>query len=291
MGSHVEEMRQKIDRTGELNSVVHTMKALAASKIGQYEQAVRALDNYYQAVLLGLSVCLKGPTLDFSQNTLSQSENSGIIVLFGSDQGLVGQFNEILARYFYEKKEDRPAKSRIIAVGERIEMELTELNVTVDEKYATPNSVQAITTLVGQLLMQVQMQAQPDYFFIYYNRPKGQTAYEQAMKRLLPLDKKWIRARRSMEWPSTKKPEIMGDQNGTLSALIREYLFVSLFKTCAESLAAENASRLAAMQRAEKNIKEKLEELQMTYHQVRQNTIDEELFDIVSGFEAIKGAD
>jgi F-type H+-transporting ATPase subunit gamma len=75
--------------------------------------------------------------------------------------------------------------------------------------------------------------------------------------------------------------------SATLRALIREYLFVSLFRACAESLASENASRLAAMQRAEKNIDELLEDLNGTFHRLRQSGIDEELFDVISGFEAL----
>ena len=84
-------------------------------------------------------------------------------------------------------------------------------------------------------------------------------------------------------------PEVMGGGTGVLRALIREYLFVSLFRACAESLASENASRLAAMQRAEKNIDELLEELNGAFHRLRQSGIDEELFDVISGFEALTG--
>ena len=73
-------------------------------------------------------------------------------------------------------------------------------------------------------------------------------------------------------------------------ALIREYLFVSLYRAFADSLASENASRLAAMQSAEKNIEERLEELFGQFHRQRQSTITEELIDIVSGFEAMGGA-
>jgi F-type H+-transporting ATPase subunit gamma len=72
-----------------------------------------------------------------------------------------------------------------------------------------------------------------------------------------------------------------------LRALIREYLFISLFRACAESLASENASRLAAMQRADKNIDELLDDLNRTFHLLRQSSIDEELFDVISGFEAL----
>ncbi|MCK9175735.1 MAG: F0F1 ATP synthase subunit gamma, partial [Desulforhopalus sp.] len=75
----------------------------------------------------------------------------------------------------------------------------------------------------------------------------------------------------------------------TLQKLISEYLFVSIFRACAESLASENASRLAAMQRADNNISELLEELNRTFHHLRQSTIDEELFDVISGFEALNG--
>ena len=82
-------------------------------------------------------------------------------------------------------------------------------------------------------------------------------------------------------------PEVIGDGTATLRALIREYLFVSLFRACAESLSSENASRLAAMQRADKNIDELLEDLNRTFHRLRQDGIDEELFDVISGFEAL----
>jgi F-type H+-transporting ATPase subunit gamma len=71
--------------------------------------------------------------------------------------------------------------------------------------------------------------------------------------------------------------------------LISGYLFVSLFKACAESLASENASRLDAMQRAEKNIGDLFDGLNNKYHRLRQSSIDEELFDVVAGFEALKG--
>jgi F-type H+-transporting ATPase subunit gamma len=79
----------------------------------------------------------------------------------------------------------------------------------------------------------------------------------------------------------------MGGSIATLQALIREYLFVSIFRACAESLASENASRLAAMQRADKNIDELLEDLNVKFHRLRQSGIDEELFDVISGFEAL----
>jgi F-type H+-transporting ATPase subunit gamma len=104
---------------------------------------------------------------------------------------------------------------------------------------------------------------------------------------LLPLDATWRQGLAKLRWPTKTLPEVMCGGTATLRALIREYLFISLFRACAESLASENASRLAAMQRAEKNIDELLESLNETFHRLRQSGIDEELFDVISGYDAL----
>lgn len=112
--------------------------------------------------------------------------------------------------------------------------------------------------------------------------------YEPVSQRLLSLDEVWINELTKLPWPTRNiLPDIMGDTTVTLRALISEYLFVSIFRACADSLASENASRLAAMQRADKNIDELLEELNGTYYRLRQSGIDEELFEVISGFEAL----
>jgi F-type H+-transporting ATPase subunit gamma len=56
------------------------------------------------------------------------------------------------------------------------------------------------------------------------------------------------------------------------------------------SLASENASRLAAMERADRNINDLLQQLHGAFYQLRQTGIDEELFDVISGFEALGGS-
>jgi F-type H+-transporting ATPase subunit gamma len=106
-------------------------------------------------------------------------------------------------------------------------------------------------------------------------------------KRLLPLDRTWHSKLAATPWPSKTVPQVIGSVRSALEAFIRGYLFVLLFQACAESLASENASRLAAMQRAEKNIESMLDDLNRKFHRLRQEAIDEELFDVIAGFEAL----
>ena len=55
----LENLNRKIDSAVELKSVVRTMKAMAASNIGQYETASSSLEDYYYTVVLGINAYFK----------------------------------------------------------------------------------------------------------------------------------------------------------------------------------------------------------------------------------------
>ncbi len=292
MSDTIASLRRKINSAGDLQSVVRTMKAVAASSIGQYEKSVRALADYYRAVELGLGGCLRenGPAPLIAEQKRHTVVGAIGAVVFGSDQGLVGQFNDVVADYAVKTLGALPAKPEIWAVGERVNARLADAGLPLFGLFTVPNSVKGITPLVGQILMESETrrnQGEAAELHLFYNRPLSGAVYAPVSQRLLPLDESWRRKLAELLWPTKNLPEVMGGGTVTLRALIREYLFVSLFRACAESLASENASRLAAMQRADKNIDELLEELNRTFHRLRQSGIDEELFDVISGFEAL----
>ncbi len=298
---------RKIQSAGDLQSVVRTMKALAASSIGQYEQSARALGDYYRTVELGLGVSLRENKDHAHVSPISTADSPGQAekrtkgeigaVVFGSDQGLVGQFNDVVADHAVAALATLPGKAHIWAVGERVQARLVDAGLTVRGLFPVPTSVKAITPLVGQILVEHEALRAPNNtnapeLHLFYNRPASGTGavYAPAGQRLLPLDAQWQHELAALPWPTKVLPEIVGGERAgaiTLRALIREYLFVSLFRACAESLASENASRLAAMERADRNIDDLLEDMNGRFHQLRQSGIDAELFDVIAGFEAL----
>lgn len=292
MSETTESLRRKISSAGDLQSVVRTMKALAASSIGQYEKSVRALADYYRTVELGLGACFReyGPESSFVEREAPTAAGPISAIVFGSDQGLVGQFNDVVADYAIKTLLALPGEAQVWAVGERVHARLADAGLSLVGLFTVPNSVQAITPLVGQI--QIESEVHRDKgenapLWVFYNRPQSGALYEPVSQRLLPLDAQWQQGLAKVRWPSANLSEIMGSGTATLRALIREYLFIALFRACAESLASENASRLAAMERADKNISELLEQLHSNFHQLRQSGIDEELFDVISGFKAL----
>ncbi len=282
-------LRRKIDSAKDLQAVVRTMKAVAASSVGQYENSVKALADYYRTVELGLGACFRGEVQDDLQGA-NDGKATGAVV-FGSDQGLVGQFNDVVADFAVKSLKALPGKSCVWAVGERVHARLIDAGLKPLGLFAVPSSVKAIAPLVGQIQIQSEAHRAKDEYsavYLFHNRPRSGALYEPVSQRMLPLDGKWRKAVAGTRWPTGHLPEVISSGTATLRALVREYLFISMFQACAESLASENASRLAAMQRADKNIDELLTEIKGQYHRLRQDNIDEELFDVISGFEALK---
>ncbi|NVN84930.1 MAG: F0F1 ATP synthase subunit gamma [Rhodopseudomonas sp.] len=292
MSDTVDGLRRKISSAGDLQSVVRTMKALAASSIGQYEKSVRALIDYYRTVELGLSVCFREAEPAPEEPQAPRQARAVGAIVFGSDQGLVGQFNDVVADYAIEALAALPGTLQVWAVGERVHARLADAGLPLAGLLTVPNSVQGITPLVAQLRIETDKllpQGERGSLWVFHNQPLSGSLYQPVGQRLLPLDAQWQRGLAKLRWPTGNLPEVMGGA-ATLKALIGEYLFISLFRACAESLASENASRLAAMQRADKNISDLLQHLDGAFHQLRQSGIDEELFDVISGFEALGGS-
>jgi F-type H+-transporting ATPase subunit gamma len=311
MSDTLASLGRKIGGADDLESVVRSMKALAAASIGQYEKSVLALADYYRTVELGLVVCLRkreaaapGWSPGFSRSSvLSGPAEAGTptrdmaakpvsAIVFGSDQGLVGQFNDVLADFAAKALDALPGEKKVWAVGDRVHARLTDAGLTPVGLFPVPTSVNAITPLVGQILVATEAHrgksaGEIGQLYLFHNRPQAGAAYEPVSQLLLPLDDNWGLRLAHLPWPTKNLPEVLGSREQTLRALVREYLFVSLFKACAESLASENASRLAAMQRAEKNIDEMVVNLSQSFRRLRQTSIDEELFDVLSGYESL----
>ena len=292
MSDNTATLRRKIVNAEELKSVVHTMKIIASSNIGQYRKSVEALADYYRNVELALSLCLRESVqVPLSEETNSQS-NKRIIssVVFGSDQGLVSQFNDVVADYAIKNLAALSGKQQVWAVGERVYKLLKEAGIPVMGLFPVPNSIKSVTPLVWKILIESEAQRKQDKvneLHLFYNHTSSVEGYAPVSQRILPLDENWSNKLTDLPWPGKNLPQTIGNGDTNIRALIQEYLFVSLFRACTESLESENASRLASMQRADKNIDELLGDLNSLFHRLRQSSIDEELFDVVAGFEAL----
>lgn len=289
----LETIRRRINSAEDLYTVVRVMKALAAANIRQSENAVTSLAQYSRAVELGLQIALRNRSADQAG---PDRDRRWAVLVFGSDQGMCGSFNEQVANHalgVLGAMPGAPDRHQVLTVGARVVGRMADGGCVVRAQFRQPSTVAGITPAVQELLLLIEQLRFADgieQFQLVHHRADGAGHRPQALQ-LLPVDQNWLQELASRPWDSRSLPVHMMEWHDLLAALIREHLFIALYRAFAESMAAENASRLASMQAAEQNIQDHLGVLGQRYHRRRQQAITEELLDIVSGFETLARPD
>ena len=291
---NAESLRRSIAVTEELQSVVKTMKALAGVNIRAYERTAHAVAEYNRTIEMGLQIALQRVPAHVLPGKHPEGVKLGAIV-FGSDQGMCGQLNDQVVSHAsraLEKLAVRRESQALLAVGVRAAGQLEAMGRTLEGSVPVPSSTAGITAAVEDVLHKIEewhFHRGIEFVVLFYARPVSGAWYRVRGVRLLPVDREWINGLKAKRWPSKVRPDFRMDETQLFRALIREYMFVSLYRAFAESLASENASRLASMQVAEHNIDDRLRVLTTEARQFRQASITSELLDIVSSFEALRG--
>jgi F-type H+-transporting ATPase subunit gamma len=286
----LEALARRIGTTEELRSVVRTMKTLSAVSIRQYETAAAAIAEYQRTIELGLQIVLGRHRQ--AERPPAEPDGPVTVLLFGSDHGLCGRFNDQTVDMAFERlRHDGldPAACRWLVLGARAEGRLEAAGLAPLACYRLPGSVDGLTDTVATILVQLDALQREHAFgraLMFHNRSIDRTSPVPRLTRLLPLDERYLRALARRPWTSRCLPDFSMEVADLFSALLRQYLFSVVYRAGAESLAAEHATRLLAMQSAERNIAETLDEMNADYRRERQADITSELLDVVAGYRA-----
>ncbi|QDU38501.1 ATP synthase gamma chain [Maioricimonas rarisocia] len=293
----LESLKRRIRTAEDLRSVVRTMKTLAAVSIRQYEAAAASLERYSDTIASGMQMLLWHHPTAAEVTTAGPHARTGLIV-FGSDQGMCGQFNEDIATYAtgqIDSLNDAGAAEVIVAcAGIRPVGRLLDAGIPIEHVFEVPGSVGGITPAVQEMLVWLDDWRRRHHLrrvILLYQHRQIETTCAPTQVTLLPFDVGHLDSGSLRRWPGTSLPTFTMEPGVLLSALVRQFLFVKLFRAFAESLSSENASRIAAMQAAERSIGEQLGTFRFSYQQQRQTSITEELLDVITGFEALSGED
>lgn len=282
--------RRKASMQG-IRGVVHTMKTLSVINAAPYEHAARAIEAYHATVLSGLQAFLSqsGPI-----NTALAPGAARVVVVFGSDHGLCGNYNAAIAAHvepFIGSNAD--TATTVLCVGAQMADALADRGQSVETTFFPPASVDGIgrlANLLTQRLDRIKSANSPQEISVtlaYSGRDAGGGAAPHIAP-LLPLDPALVADLRSRPWVSRSLPSFSMPPSDLFTALIRGHLFASLFRAAAEALVTENAARLAMMQQAEQSVDDRLDSLKSEIRALRQSEITTELLDVIIGFEALK---
>ncbi|MFW6039395.1 MAG: F0F1 ATP synthase subunit gamma [bacterium] len=288
MATTLQSLRKQIDSAQDMQSIVRVMKSLSAVSINAYQSAAQRLRLYQEVVDRGLHAVMMSGAVHLAPEQPTKAR-SGLIV-YGSDRGLCGGFNEIVVNKAREELEQHTREVPILAIGVRGAARLEAEGYVPDQVFMQAGSVSGMSKLVEWILVAVdewrakQKIVRVVTVFNYEAsrgtvRPRGET--------VLPVGRDELDRIAGRDWPSNQLPQFDGSADMVFSALIRERLYTALMRAGAESLAAEHAKRLSAMQAAERNITDKIETLQAGFRRQRQDAITDELMDIVAAYESV----
>lgn len=289
MAETLEILTRRSETLRSIGGIVRTMKTMSVINANPYEQAARAIEAYRATVLEGLHAFVQqhGPLAAAREGASDQ-----VVVAFGSDHGLCGNYNEVIAAEVARHVTDA-GEARILCVGAQMEDALTGLGMVPEATLLSPTTPDGLGRLAGVLVTRldaIQRGGDPGSLAVTlaFSRRGAHGQQVPVTQPLLPLDPELARDLATRPWRSRSLPRSTLPASTLLAALIRGYLFASLFRAAAEALVTENAARLARMQQAEESVADRLEELTAQTRAVRQDEITTELLDVIIGFEAMK---
>lgn len=289
MAQTLETLSRHSDTLTSIRGIVHTMKTLSAINATPYEHAARSIEAYHRTILRGFSA--------FAHRTGEIALHPGdvaehLVVVFGSDHGLCGNYNEILAEVVkHHCKAQTTRKQRLVCIGAQMNDALVDQDLSPEAVLLPPASGEGIGRLAGDIVTRLDVigRGQPLYRIavtLAFTQRGQHGLREPVTRRLLPLEPGLLQ--RERRWHSRTLPDFSMAPDALLASLIRSHIFASVFRASAEAMVTENAARLALMQQAEQSVDDRLEQVRGELRSVRQTEITNELMDVIIGFEALK---
>ncbi|TNF21437.1 MAG: ATPase [Rhodobacteraceae bacterium] len=289
MAQTLERLTGRSDTMRSIRSIVRTMKTMSAINALPYERAATAIEAYRETALMGFHAFVQshGP---LPQDT--GAKGAPIVIAFGSDHGLCGNYNEIVAQEVDRVARARPGTA-VICVGAQMEDALTGQGLTPETTLLPPANVDGLGRLAGRLIGLLDQRRGADSrgeiaVTLVFTRRAEHGLQRPVAQPLLPLDPALTAGFADRPWASRSLPQFRLPPDRLLASLIRSYLFAEIFRAAAEAMVTENAARLARMQQAERSVDDRLEDLTAEMRSVRQSEITTELLDVIIGFEALK---
>ncbi|HHX81698.1 MAG TPA: ATPase [Pseudomonadaceae bacterium] len=282
MAQTLEHLSRQSATLSSIRGIVHTMKTLAAINANPYEQAAQAIDQYHQTVKKGLAAFVRAQGGARPQPGKARSQ---LLVVFGSDHGLCGSYNEQLAQQVRNYAQSNPhLEMRIACVGARMANALQNEDFSIESYLLPPANVDGVSRLASNLVERIESYSEGrdlDELSVQlaFTQPAENAGSQGIIRALLPLQPELLAP--MAHWPSRALPIFTMEANKLLAALLRSHLFASLYYASAMAMVTENAARLSLMQQAEQAVDERLMEINQEIAQARQDEITHELMDIV----------
>ena len=284
-------IRTRITSVKNTRKITRAMKLVSTAKLRRAQEALIAARPYTAAISQVVSelsgVAGAGAHPLFEERKLGKAA----IVVITSDRGQAGAFNtnitKAVERYIREELAEIPVSLRI--VGRKGNQYFTRRRATIASFDPSPTGATALASAhetANRIIADFEA-GKVDRVFVVYNEFRSAISQVVRVKQLLPIvpepSKQTVAAEQAPDFLYEPSKETL------LARLAPLYVQIQLYRASLESIAAEFAARMTAMENATKNAGEMIARLTLSYNRARQASITKELLEIIGGAEALKG--
>ena len=280
------DIRRRVRSVRNTQQITKAMKMISAAKLRRAQDRALAARPYgamLRQVLANVAAAAgQGPDSGGHPLLAVRPEKKALLIVVTADRGLAGAFNTNLlklAQRFVAENRDKQLvfetigrkgrdyfrKRGMTITGEYLDM-MRQLNVAYADKIA------------GSVIERFS-KGEVDAVYLFVNEFKSVVAPSLSQTRLLPIEVPASGA--SIDYIYEQKPEEL------LGSLLPKYVKGQIYRALLESVAAEHAARMTAMDAASSNASDMIDKLTLYMNRVRQATITREIIEIVSGAAAL----
>lgn len=292
--STLKDIRSRIASVKNTQQITRAMKMVSAAKLRRAQDNIVNLRPYARGLMnvianISASQRVSHPLLERRENP-----KKILLVVVTSDRGLCGAFNGSVNRFaenYYRQNKSQFETLDFLFIGRKtadyfrargVTPTETILNLAKDISYS-------MAAGVAEKLINSFTTGSYDEIRMVYNTFKSAIAQELTVETLLPVDLSSLQPVAADHGKFSKDLIFEPEPEAIIEQLLKRHFAVQVYRCMSESVAAEHAARMTAMDSATNNAKDMISSLTLTYNKLRQASITRELIEICSGAEALKG--
>jgi len=294
--ANLKEVRTRIASVSSTQQITSAMKMVSAAKFRRAQNAIIGMRPYADQLQEIIADIDTGDGVRTPYHTQRPLQNV-LLVVVTSNKGLCGAFNSNVLKQaqqridHYRASLPAGAQLHVMSIGKKSSELLArqrDLPLTTHDDLLDSPSFDEIAALADDI-MQRFAAAQLDHVEIIYNQFKNSLTQILSTEQFLPLTRESSNTRSTSTSAPSNDYIFEPSKNDILREMVPLTLRSTFYRIILDSLASEHGARMTAMQKATDNATELLKDLTLSYNKARQAAITNEIIEIVSGSEALKG--
>jgi F-type H+-transporting ATPase subunit gamma len=280
------DIKRKISSINSTQTITRTMKMVSASKLRRAQEDLEKIRAY--ALKMGELTARVITRVQKESHPLLMERDEVkkvLIVSIASDRGLCGGFNTnigLQAENFIIQNRDKCERIGVYAFGRKVKDYLHRRKIPVIKEWTDVRRVdQDLVNTMADDIIGLYTSGEFDKVYLGYTNFRSPVKQIAMFEEFLPIK-------------ATGEPEEIdylyepkGDK--IIHALIPKYISTKIYFALLDSQTSEHAARMAAMENATSNCGDMINHLTLVYNKRRQESITNDMMDIVGGAEALKG--